>query len=303
MSRVSETIILNTVPIPENTMARKNFQRASRDIGNIIALDHLNITVPDQQLATLFYVNGLGLTRDPYMDFGPANVWINAGRQQVHLPTASPQTLRGRIVMVIPDLDALERRLTRLKPRLVDTRFGFRVLKNRIDVTCPWGNRFQCHGPGAFGRMSLGIACIEFDVPPRTTSGIARFYSEVIGVRATARKGICEIQAGIDQLLRFREKPGRLPAYDGHHIAVYLADFSGPYRSLRKHGLITEESDENQYRFQTIMDPRTGKSLFEVEHEVRSLHHPMFNRPLVNRNAGQSFFDYRQGQDVFVPPI
>jgi hypothetical protein len=40
------------------------YDRAAEDLGNIVAL-HVNLTVPDQQTATLFYVVALGLTRDP----------------------------------------------------------------------------------------------------------------------------------------------------------------------------------------------------------------------------------------------
>ena len=42
-----------------------NFDRTMEDLGNVVALEHLNIRVPDQRLATLFYVTGLGLPRDP----------------------------------------------------------------------------------------------------------------------------------------------------------------------------------------------------------------------------------------------
>ena len=31
-----------------------------------MGLEHLNLTVPDQQLAIRFYISGLGFTRDPY---------------------------------------------------------------------------------------------------------------------------------------------------------------------------------------------------------------------------------------------
>ena len=41
----------------------KNFDRAAEDLGNIIGLEHVNVLVPDQRLATLFYISGLGLTR------------------------------------------------------------------------------------------------------------------------------------------------------------------------------------------------------------------------------------------------
>ena len=32
------------------------------DVGNVLLLEHLNLTVPDQLEATLFYIVGLGLT-------------------------------------------------------------------------------------------------------------------------------------------------------------------------------------------------------------------------------------------------
>ena len=44
------------------------------------------------------------------------------------------------------------------------------------------------------------------------------------------------------------------PAFDGHHVAIYLADFSGPYRRLLERGPGTQESDQHQYRFQDIVD-------------------------------------------------
>jgi len=109
------------------------------------------------------------------------------------------------------------------------------------------------------------------------------------------------VSVGQDQFLRFREKKSAIPDYDGHHIAIYVTNFSSPHAYLKKSGLITEESDENQYRFQTIVDPSNGKPLFEIEHEVRSLFHPMYQRHLVNRNAGQSFFNYQKDRDAFMP--
>ena len=40
------------------------FDRGAEDLGNSIHLEHVNVQVPDQRLAALFYVAGLGLTRD-----------------------------------------------------------------------------------------------------------------------------------------------------------------------------------------------------------------------------------------------
>jgi hypothetical protein len=87
--------------------------------------------------------------------------------------------------------------------------------------------------------------------------------------------------------------------YDGHHIAVYVADFAGPHRFLRMRGLVTEESDQHQYRFKDLVDPESGARLFEIEHEIRSLTHPMWGRPFVNRNPAQTQRNYRRGRDAF----
>ena len=53
--------------------------------------------------------------------------------------------------------------------------------------------------------------------------------------------------------------------------------------------LISEESDQYQYRFQKIVEPDTNELLFELEHEVRALSHQMYRRPLVNRNPETNF--------------
>lgn len=279
---------------------QKAFNRADDDVGNILAMEHVNVTVPDQSLATYFYVNGLGFTRDPYIDFGPFNVWINVGNQQFHMPTNAPQVLRGHVGVVVPDLDDLEARLARVSPRLKDTSFDYQRKGKTLRVTCPWGNQIHCHEPGKFGGMKLGIPYIEFTVPRGTTGGIARFYERVFDCSTTVHKTRCEVDVGRGQSLRFKEA-SKIDDYDGHHIAIYVVNFSRPHGFLKDRGLITEESDAHQYRFQSIIDPDTGEALFDIEHEVRSLSHPMYARHLVNRNAEQSFFNYQHGRDAFVP--
>jgi hypothetical protein len=67
------------------------------DVGNIVLLEHVNVQIPDQLLATTFYVLGLGFTRDPYLNIGLNNMWVNLGEQQFHLPTRSPQKIDGHI--------------------------------------------------------------------------------------------------------------------------------------------------------------------------------------------------------------
>src|SRR5918997_1051330 len=109
-------------------MGEKTYDRRTQDVGNVLALEHVNVRVPDGELAALFYVSGLGLTRDPYMDFGGANMWVNVGSQQFHLPKGEAQVLRGTIGLVVPDLEQLAARLDRLERRSgglpTDTAYG-----------------------------------------------------------------------------------------------------------------------------------------------------------------------------------
>jgi hypothetical protein len=252
-------------------------------------------------------VVGLGLTRDPYLMVGLENMWINVGQQQFHLPTGPPQVTPGFTGLVLPDLDALAARLAAVRPGLEGTRFGYSVEDKHLLVTCPWGNRLRCHGPGPeWGDLTLGLVHVEFPVRVGDAVGIARFYEQILGAPAAVtpedRGDVARVRVGRQELI-FREAPGEPAPYDGHHIAVYIADFSGPHGRLAARGLITEESSEQQYRFQDLVDPETGRRLFTVEHEVRSLCHPMFMRPLVNRNPAQRQATYARGRDAFVPGL
>ena len=286
-------------------MAQPKYDRKTQDVGNILGMEHVNVTVPDQELALRFYISGLGLTRDPYMMVGPENMWVNVGEQQFHLPTRDPQVFTGCIGLVVSDLNALQRRLTRLEDKLSGTAFGWKARKDHVEVTCPWGNQIRCHAPSSeFGDISLGMPYVEALVKPRTARGIADFYRTVMNAPATVVKDkqgtMAQVGMGCAQMLRFRETDRSLPEYDGHHIAVYVADFSSPHTFLKRHKLITEESNDYQYRFQAIVNPKTGKLLCELEHEVRSLHHPMYGREMVNRNSAQNIFAYARGRDAFV---
>ncbi len=280
------------------------FDRTREDVGNIIALEHVNLAIPDQQLATAFYIAGLGFTRDPYLFPGLENMWVNIGRSQCHLPSRGTQRLRGTIGIVVPDLQKLVQRLEKTAPRLAGTQFKFSVQSDHVNATCPWGNRFRCHAPsGEFGPMELGIPYVEFDVPRGSAAGIAGFYCELIGAKAAVGwhqgNAVASIDAGPEQQLLFRETDAPLPAYDNHHIQIYIADFSGPHAALSKRGLITEESNAHQYRFRDIVDPASGVVLYTLEHEVRSLQNPLYARPLINRNPDQTNNSYIRGQDTF----
>ena len=280
----------------------QKYNRRREEIGNVVALEHVNVCIPDQRLATLFYITGLGLTRDPYLVTSVTNMWVNIGRSQFHMPTRDPLVVRGTIGLVIPDRRELLNRLKAVKPALKGTKFSFKPEKGYVSATCPWGNRFRIYSPGKrFGRMALGIAYVEFDVPRNTAAGIARFYREIVSAPATLRKtnGVAaHIQVGDGQQLVFRETAKKIPKFDGHHIQIYIADFSGPYEKLLDRGLISEESSQHQYRFEDIVDLDTGKILFTLDHEMRSLTHPLFARPLVNRNPDQSNVAFGAGHET-----
>ncbi len=282
-------------------MAR-TFDRSAENVGNILAMEHLNLTVPDHQIAALFYVSALGLTRDPYMDFGVlnfSNMWVNAGDQQFHLPHGKPQRFRGHIGLVVPDLDQLRWRLDQVGRSLKDTQFGWEVYDDHIGVTCPWGNQLRCHAPDA--TMVLGIRYLDMAVAPACAGAIAQFYQQVFGAPSIVEAGTATISIGTSQVLRFIESDAPASDYDGHHIAIYVANFSAAHDWLDTHGLVTEESDQHQYRFVALVDPGSHAPLAELEHEVRSLKHPQYGRRLVNRNAGQTFFTFHRGREAFVP--
>jgi hypothetical protein len=288
----------------------KQYDRTSEDVGNIVHLEHFNCVIDDQRLAVLFYVVGMGGTRDPYIFTGFENIWLNFGRTQVHMPSRAvpprAEVLRGTAGFVVPSLDELARRLEyagkeikRVVPQF-PSKFSFDKKKDCIEATDPWGTRIRCHAPAAeYGRTELGLVYVDFDVPVGTAEGIARFYRDVMKAPAKANDGRATVNVGRNQKLFFTETKRDLPEYDGHHIQVYIQDFSAPYAWLKERGLVNMETDAHEWRFQWITDPKDGRKLFQIEHEVRSMKHPLFNRPLVNRNPAISNTGYIAGHDAF----
>jgi hypothetical protein len=283
----------------------QQFDRKAEDLGNSIHLEHVNVQVPDQRLAALFYVAGLGLTRDPYLMVSDTNMWINVGRSQFHLPSGAAQVLRGHTGIVISGREALLDRLASVASKLEGTAFAFTEHNGYVEAVCPWGNRLRCHEPDAarFGRVTLGIPYVEFEVPPGTAQGICAFYPRIMGMPAELGNGdgaVVRVKAGNGQHLQFRETDSPQPEYDGHHVQMYITDFSGPHRRLSERGLIYSEDNQYQYRFRDIADLAGGKPLFTVEHEVRSATHPMYMRPLINRNPAQTNRNYAFGHDQWL---
>ena len=143
---------------------------------------------------------------------------------------------------------------------------------------------------------------VEFDVPQGAAPGIARFYREIMDAPASVHTNgggpVAHVQAGPDQEMLFRETDKPIPDYDGHHIQIYIKDFSGPYHKLGKLDLITMENGQHEYRFVDIVDLDSRKVLFKIEHETRSSRHPLMGRTLVNRNPAQTNTAYMPGHDA-----
>ena len=177
---------------------------------------------------------------------------------------------------------------------------------------CPWGNRIRLHAPdeARFGRMLLGMPYVEVDVAPGTAAGIARFYREVLDNPADAARdahgAFARVPIGLAESLVFRETDAALAPFDGHHVQIAIADFSGVHGRLLARGLVTEESSQSQYRFQDIVDLDSGAVLATIEHEVRSMRHPMFARAMVNRNPATTNNTYAAGYEAGMwrmPPV
>ncbi len=291
-------------------MSEQKYNRGEQDLGNIVEIGHVNNRIPDQRLSTLFYVSGLGLTRDPILMTSTDNMWVNVGKSQFHLPTGDAVVAPGtRTGLIVPGREALLARLARVKKDLADTKFSFTETNDGVDATCPWGNRFTVHEPDEkrFGPMQLGMPYVSFDSPRGSSKGIARFYREMIGAHASAGAddggAFARVEAGNGQALIFREGDKQNIVNPTHHVMIFVCDFSGPHRRLNERGLISEESNHAQYRFENIIDLDTGKSLYVIDHETRSMRNTMYGRKLVNRNALQTARDYRADHDFVEPGL
>src|ERR1700681_850727 len=138
-----------------------------------------------------------------------SNMWVNVGRSQFHLPSGEAQVLRGHTGIVISGRKALLERLASVAKKRDGTAFAFREHNDHVEAICPWGNRVRCYEPDAarFGRITLGIPYVEFEVPDGTAQGICAFYPEIMGMPAELRNGdakVAHVKISKDQRFQFR---------------------------------------------------------------------------------------------------
>lgn len=262
------------------------------EVGGIVHLDHVNFVAPDQDLATAFFMNGLGFTRDPYQRADETNMGVNVGMEQFHLPRRGTETppFYGEIGIVVPRIDVIRVRLERLERlgRFEGTRYGFEEQERQAVIRAPDGYLLRLHEAGTLEfQRPLGIAYVEVAVPPGTSAAIGRFYREIfrapVDEAPVGGEPTVTVSAGPFQSWRFVERD--LPSHDtaSMHVSFYTTNYTEIRRRLVDAGVAEPGGRDHVYFFKRIFDPRTGETVFSVNNEVRSLYHPDFRRPLANR--------------------
>jgi len=288
----------------------------SLDVGGIVALEHLNINTNDKELSADFFFMVMGLTRDPYDRVGSGTMWVNCGRQQIHVPLSpeNVQVVRGTVYLAVPSIEAFRERLFKYQEMMNGTRFAIISDKDAsVELYGPHGNHFHvtqnlstispAHSrleivPFCFG--SLGIYHIKFLIPPRTAAKFSRFYEHFFQAPTVVTEcgKECKVLVGAYQWLSFVETEDQLQEYDGHHLAIYVSDFSGCFQRLSKFGLnwknprfqdkcatLEQAVQSRQIRTLHLVDPEDGERFYELEHEIRPIAHPSYRRALANRTG------------------
>jgi len=292
-----------------------------QSVGNIVLFEHINLEVPDALIAMIFYIEGLGLTKDPFQRPPPSVVlWVNAGFQQFHIITnknGPAQVINGHVGLIVPNLTELMRRLTSVEKKLQHTKFSWSKKgfdpkmqyniplspkASYVDVVGPFGNNFRVfeYDMSRFPfRGGLGIAYVELESRKDKLKDIKDFYSHFMGALVDQiDEETLSVCVGPLQQLVFRATDKETIPYNGYHFAIYLATFEITYNLLNKHGLLFTQHkfsdrcetlrqalDNSQFRVRDVPSAQGGV-VFQLELEVRSLVHPSFMRPLVNRIGG-----------------
>jgi len=294
------------------------------DVGGIVCFEHLNLEVPDILIAKTFYMEGMGFSLDPFSTAPARLIWYNVGYQQFHVgwrPDKQPQVIDGHIGIIVPDLDLLLKRLKKVSHLLKDTKFKFEIVKqdekasylpipikglSYVEVTCPWGNVFHVYenNEEIDFRGGLGMAYVQFNCPINSVDDISEFYKHNLGALTVVEKSehgnLVRVLAGLKQQIIYVEKENVPTEKDwGYHFAIYISDFSGTYKKVREQKLENNlppdtfeiALKDRQFRFDKIQ--WNGKLIAILEHEVKSMHHFNYMRPLTNLHSSESIFKFQ----------
>ena len=274
------------------TEKTSNFGAVSPEIGRMLHMDHVNFETPDHEMATIFYMNGLGFTRDPYRRADEQNLGVNVGRQQFHLPKRAERTppFFGTVGLVVPDIDGIKRRFALLDDlgKFEGTPYDWVEEGDTVLITSPFGYRLRLHPHGTIQfSKPLGITYVEVPTPLGKAEGVGRFYQNIVGALVQFSKeggtDAAIITAGPHQEIKFIER--ELENYDTYsmHISYHVTHYNELRQKLNEQGSLMGLGEGEAFFFNKIFDPDTGEILMTVQNEVRSVYHPDFMRPLINR--------------------
>ncbi|MEC9183621.1 MAG: hypothetical protein VX930_05050, partial [Pseudomonadota bacterium] len=131
------------------------------------------------------------------------------------------------------------------------------------------------------------ISYVNFWVPIGTAKTIADFYKKMVyaptKVAKRGKHAMATVTVGANQHFHFIEKPDYEPVDHPNHVAIYVTHYQEMYRQFKAKKMLMRPDVEEQFRFEKMFNPRSGKVVFSFEHEVRSLYHPDYLKPLTNR--------------------
>lgn len=261
------------------------------EVGGILHLEHVNFPVADYDVATAFFMAGLGFTRDPFTRADETNMAVNVGLQQFHLPrrrTGTPP-MHGVIGLVTPELAAVQARCAALEREGVfaGTPYRYSAGADFHDIVSPFGVRLRLHATGSLPfPQVLGLPYVELPVPPGSAGAIGRFYERVLQAPVAFEDSprAVKVTAGPYQWLRFVETAG-LASYDNgpFHVAYYASRYNAVFEAISGRGGRIGGGRDQVFFFEDLHDPDSGATVFAFGNEVRSVYHFDFMRPLVNR--------------------
>ena len=263
------------------------------EVGGILHLEHFNFEVLDHDMATIFFINGLGLTRDPYRRTDETNMGVNIGMQQFHLPRRGKVTppFYGEIGLMLPDIKIVLARLNRIES---DGKFegtAYEILlveKDFFYLKSPWGVPMRLWESGVQPFfVPMGLIYVDIRVQPGIAKKLTKFYQGLLRAPVLLDKIRGEnaviFTMGPYQYLRFIEREiENYNLYD-FHIAYYITNYNEAREIAASHGKLKGEGAGQVCFIDGPFDKKNGKTLLEFQQEWRSVYHSDFMRPLVNR--------------------
>ncbi|GBG24826.1 Hypothetical Protein FCC1311_010442 [Hondaea fermentalgiana] len=222
----------------------------------LLLLEHLNLNIPDVDLAREFYVSGLRCKENVKQD-RTRLLHVNLGLSQMHLPhkigikvEERKPVLEGQVVHGFIDfgtkesLESLAHRLENLDTLRGKIKVEPLAGQDVLHVRGPFGNHFriaqlsqaECAQIEAEGShpcgsdMMLALRRVVLFCPRQSSKAIADFYSKYLACQTRRSASSCEVLFSKNQVLEFVESDEAPPAnaYDlmesqRFHVALYVS--------------------------------------------------------------------------------